>query len=102
MVFMKKYLIGFIIIALLAVAGYFFFTGDRQNKIARMKIEQFTGNYTLIWTTYQKEYVYNVTDGKITADPIKGYYFFWADATDGGKPLYTQIPITQSGFQARR
>lgn len=98
---MKKTAISIGVIALLAFVLYFFFTGDRQNKIARLKIEQFEGNYTVVDSTYNGDKVYQVTNGKVTTDPSKGYYYFWADSPTGGKPLYTQTPINRSSFQER-
>jgi hypothetical protein len=35
-----------------------------------------------------------VRNGKVTAEPEKGYYYFWA--TLNGKKLYVQTPIGRS------
>ncbi len=35
--------------------------------------------------------VWEVRDGKVTSEPAKGYYFFWAK--QDGKTFYVQTPI---------
>jgi uncharacterized alpha/beta hydrolase family protein len=98
---MKKIFISIVVLALLSVGLYFFFTGDRQNKIARLKIEQFEGNYIVVDSTYNGDRIYQVTNGKVTTDSSKGYYYFWADSPNGGKKLYTQTPTNRSSFQEK-
>ncbi len=97
----KSFMIAVVVIGVLVLGLYFFFTGDRQNKIARMQIQQFEGNYTVIDSTYNGDKVYTITKGKVTSDPQKGYYYFWADNPNGGKKLYTQVPMERTSIQER-
>ena len=43
------------------------------------------GNHVKTWT---------VEDGKVTSDPQKGYYYFWAKVN--GKKVYVQTPIVRT------
>ena len=35
-----------------------------------------------------------VRDGKVTTEPAKGYYYFWAN--EDGKSMYIQMPVSRS------
>ena len=35
-----------------------------------------------------------IRDGKVTTEPAKGYYYFWAN--ENGKSRYVQTPIARS------
>lgn len=64
--------------------------GDAGNRIARKGLE-FGGNYKITFVEYETKRVWFVKGGKITSEPDKGYYFFWADVD--GKQKYVQVPI---------
>ncbi len=67
---------------------------EQQNKLSRLGVSWLEGNYKVTYAdgTHVKEWI--VVDGKVTSEPSKGYYFFWA--TIDGKKKYVQTPIGRS------
>ena len=56
---------------------------EQQNRLSRLGVTWLQGNYRVkSW---------EVHDGKVTSEPQKGYYFFWA--TQGKERYYVQTPI---------
>lgn len=98
---MKNLVIGGVIIALLAV-GFFFFNGDRLNRISRMEVTYLNGDYTVTYSPMSgKEKIYNITNDKVTTEPGKGYYFFWADRESGKGKRYVQVPTMFSSVEEK-
>jgi hypothetical protein len=67
---------------------------EQQNKLSRLGVTWLEGDYKVTYAdgSHVKEWI--IKDGKVTTDPAKGYYYFWA-ITDGEK-LYVQTPIGRS------
>lgn len=94
---MKKKIISALILLVLAGGLFWYFSGDRVNQLARLEVAHIDADYQVTWASYNGDKVYNVKDGKVTAMQSKGYYFFWAEATDGkGKKRYVQVPIAST------
>ncbi|WP_455217527.1 hypothetical protein [Kaarinaea lacus] len=86
---MKKY-----VISLLLVAVYILASGcseEQQNKISRLGVTWLEGNYRVTYADGEHVKSWIVKDGKVTTEPEKGYYYFWA-MVDGEK-RYIQTPI---------
>lgn len=67
---------------------------DEQNKLARMGVSWLDGNYRVTYADGGFVKSWEVHDGKVTSDPQKGYYYFWA--LIDGKKRYVQTPIARS------
>ncbi|MFK8068390.1 MAG: hypothetical protein AB8D52_09095 [Gammaproteobacteria bacterium] len=67
---------------------------EQQNKLSRIGVSWLEGNYKVTYAdgTHVKEWI--VIDSKVTSEPGKGYYFFWATVDD--KKKYVQTPISRS------
>jgi hypothetical protein len=73
------------------------FTGcseEQQNKISRLGVTWLEGDYRVTYADGQHVKSWEILDGKVTSEPDKGYYYFWA--TVNGKKIYVQIPIGRS------
>ena len=68
---------------------------EQQNKLSRLGVTWLEGNYkvTFVEGTHVKSW--NVVDSKVTSEPDKGYYYFWA-RDDNGKKFYVQTPIIRT------
>ena len=67
---------------------------DAQNKIARKKLEYGEANYKVTFVANGLVKEWSVVQDKVTSEPSKGYYLFWA--TVNGKKLYVQSPIERT------
>jgi uncharacterized protein YcfL len=69
-------------------------TEEQQNKISRLGVSWFEGNYKVTYAdgTHVKSWV--VQNSKITSDSTKGYYYFWVKKN--GKNKYVQTPIART------
>ncbi len=67
---------------------------EQQNKISRLGVTWLEGDYRVTYAdgTHVKSWL--VKDGKVTTEPAKGYYYFWATAD--GKKQYVQTPIART------
>lgn len=67
---------------------------EQQNKLSRLGVTWLEGDYKVTYAdgSHVKEWV--IKDGKVTTDPAKGYYYFWAIVD--GKKRYVQTPIGRS------
>ena len=79
------------LLALLSLAGC---SEEQQNRLSRMGVSWLEGNYRVTFAEGNHLKSWTVLDGKVTSEPAKGYYFFWA--TDQGKKYYVQTPIERS------
>jgi len=77
------------LVALVVFSG----CGDLGNKIDRKAIEYIDRDYKVTTTTGFFEREWDVKDGKITSDPEKGYYLFWATIDGDSDEKYVQVPI---------
>lgn len=64
---------------------------DQQNKLSRVGVSWLDGNYRVTYASGEHVKSWEVHDGKVTSDPQKGYYYFWAKVD--GKKAYVQTPI---------
>ncbi|OOZ39336.1 hypothetical protein BOW53_12210 [Solemya pervernicosa gill symbiont] len=84
----KKLLIS--VAALLLVAC----SEEQQNKLSRLGVTWLEGNYRVTYADGSHVKSWEVRDGKVTAEPDKGYYYFWIKVD--GKKRYVQTPIGRS------
>jgi len=88
---MKNVLVAASVLALLAVAGC---SEEQQNKLSRMGVTWLEGDYRVTFAEGNHQRSWLVMDGKVTSDPQKGYYYFWA--LENGRKMYVQTPIVRS------
>jgi uncharacterized protein YcfL len=86
---MKKTAIVSII--LLAITGC---SEEQQNKFSRLGVTWLEGNYKVTFAEGTNQKSWLVKEGKVTAEPVKGYYYFWTE--NNGKRLYVQTPIART------
>jgi hypothetical protein len=67
---------------------------EQQNKLSRLGVTWLEGNYRVTYAEGSHVKTWVVHDGKVTSEPQKGYYFFWAQVD--GKNVYVQTPIASS------
>ena len=67
---------------------------EQQNKLSRLGVTWLEGNYRVTYADGSHVKSWVVEDGKVTSEPDKGYYYFWADVN--GKKVYVQTPIGRS------
>lgn len=78
-------------ISLLAVLLLGGCSEEQQNQISRLGVSWLEGNYKVTYADDGHVNSWIVRDGKVTSEPGKGYYYFWA--TDKGRKYYVQTPI---------
>ena len=79
------------------LAFVFVLTGcseEQQNKLSRLGVTWLEGDYKVTYADGAHVKSWFVNNGKVTAEPEKGYYYFWADVE--GKKRYIQTPIARS------
>lgn len=67
---------------------------EQQNKLSRLGVTWLEGDYRVTYADGSHVKSWVVKDGKVTTEPAKGYYYFWA-RVDGEK-IYVQTPIARS------
>ena len=67
---------------------------EQQNKISRLGVSWLEGDYRVTYADGEHVKSWTVLDGKVTSEPGKGYYFFWAH--EQGRKYYVQTPIARS------
>ena len=67
---------------------------EQQNKLTRLGVTWLEGDYNVTFAEGSHVKTWRVKDGKVTTDPQKGYYYFWADVN--GKNVYVQTPIIRT------
>ena len=67
---------------------------EQQNKISRLGVTWLEGDYRVTYADGEHAKSWEVLDGKVTTEPDKGYYYFWA--TVKGKKVYVQTPIART------
>ncbi|MDH5785198.1 MAG: hypothetical protein OEZ16_06255 [Chromatiales bacterium] len=86
---MKKLMIlGALIVALSGCSE------EQQNKISRLGVTWLEGDYRVTYAVDGHIKSWVVRDGKVTTEPDKGYYYFWA--LENEKKIYVQTPIERS------
>lgn len=69
-------------------------TEEQQNRLSRIGVTWLEGNYRITYADGEHVKTWIVRDSKVTSEPEKGYYYFWADVN--GKGRYVQTPIARS------
>ena len=64
---------------------------EQQNRLSRLGVTWMEGNYRVTYADGSHVKSWEVHDGKVTSEPGKGYYFFWAN--EGKKRYY--VPQTE-------
>ncbi len=77
--------------ALVAVSGC---SEEQQNRLARIGVTWLEGDYRVTYADGEHVKSWEVIDGKVTSDPDRGYYYFWATTADG--KAYVQTPIART------
>ena len=67
---------------------------EQQNKLSRLGVTWLEGDYRVTYADGSHARSWEVRNGKVTAEPAKGYYYFWA--IQDGKKIYVQTPIERS------
>lgn len=69
-------------------------TEEQQNKLTRLGVTWLEGDYRVTYADGEHVKNWLVMDGKVTTEPAKGYYYFWAKKN--GKKYYVQTPIART------
>lgn len=89
---MSKFMRNLLLLSLFVVlAGC---SEEQQNKLSRLGVTWLEGDYRITYADGSHVKSWEVRGGKVTAEPEKGYYYFWALAN--GKKIYVQTPIGRS------
>lgn len=83
-----------LILPLLALISLVGCSEEQQNRLSRVGVSWLEGNYRVTFAEGSHLKSWTVKDGKVTSEPAKGYYYFWA--LENGKKLYVQSPIERS------
>ena len=67
---------------------------EQQNKLSRLGVTWLEGNYKVTYAAGSHVKSWQVIDSKVTSEPGKGYYYFWAQVD--GKKRYVQTPIERT------
>jgi hypothetical protein len=66
---------------------------DRENQISRLGVSYIDRDYRVTYSAFSGDKTWTVYGGKITSEPSKGYYFFWATNLETQVKFYVQVPI---------
>jgi len=69
-------------------------TEEQQNKISRIGVTWLEGNYRVTFAEGNHLKQWTIKDSKVTSEPAKGYYYFWAQ--ENGRTIYVQTPISRT------
>ena len=67
---------------------------EQQNKLSRLGVTWLEGDYKVTYADGSHVKSWEVRGGKVTTEPAKGYYYFWAQSN--GKSIYVQTPINRT------
>jgi len=67
---------------------------EQQNKFSRLGVTWLEGDYKVTFAEGDHIKTWIIKSGKVTTEPAKGYYYFWAIVD--GKKRYVQTPIARS------
>ncbi|MEE9492462.1 MAG: hypothetical protein V3W04_03695 [Gammaproteobacteria bacterium] len=81
----------FLLLSVLALSLFSGCTQEQQNRISHIGITFLEGDYKITYADGSHVKSWVVEGGKVTSEPAKGYYYFWA--TVDGKKHYVQTPI---------
>lgn len=89
---MNKFLLSIFLVLFVVISSGC--SEEQQNKISRLGVTWLEGNYRVTYAVDGHVKTWVVKDGKVTTEPSKGYYYFWADVD--GKSRYIQTPIART------
>ena len=69
-------------------------TEEQQNRLSRVGVTWLEGDYRVTYADGEHVRSWTVRDGKVTSEPAKGYYYFWA--REGKRKYYVQTPIART------
>lgn len=92
---MKKTFIIVVSVIVVIIGIYMVLSEDQQNKISRGAVSYLNGDYKVTYAAGSHVKTWTIRGGKVTSEPSKGYYFFWAKDANG-KKLYVQTPIERT------
>ncbi len=69
-------------------------TEEQQNRLSRVGVTWLEGDYRVTYADGEHVRSWTVRGGKVTSEPAKGYYYFWA--REGKRKYYVQTPIARS------
>lgn len=69
---------------------------EQQNQLSRLGVTWLEGDYRITYADGEHVKTWLVKGGKVTSEPAKGYYYFWARNEETGKKFYVQTPIARS------
>ncbi len=84
----------FLLILIILVGLQVACSEEQQNKLSRLGVTWLEGDYNVTFVEGSHVKTWRVNSGKVTTDPQKGYYYFWADVN--GKNVYVQTPIIRT------
>lgn len=73
---------------------------EQQNRLSRLGVTWLEGDYRITYADGNHVKSWTVRGGKVTSEPDKGYYYFWAD--DGKGAYYVQTPIARTYIEEIR
>ena len=73
---------------------------EQQNRLSRLGVTWLEGDYRITYADGSHVKSWIVRDGKVTSEPDKGYYYFWAN--DGKGAYYVQTPIVRTYIEEIR
>lgn len=85
------------LLRLLLIASLFAITActeEQQNKLSRLEVSWLEGDYRVTYADGEHVKSWIVLNGKVTSEPNKGYYYFWA--REGNRKYYVQTPIART------
>ena len=88
---MKSFMLVLLIFVLLLLVAC---SEEQQNKLTRLGVTWLEGDYRVTFASGSHSKSWEIRGGKVTTEPTKGYYYFWA-MTENGKQ-YVQTPIERS------
>jgi len=94
---MMKYLTGRQFVVLMVLITAVLMSGcseEQQNKLSRIGVTWLEGDYRVTFAEGSHVKSWQVLGAKVTSDPQKGYYYFWA--TVNGKKVYVQTPMSRT------
>ncbi len=71
-------------------------TQEQQNRLSRVGVTWLEGDYRVTYADGEHVKSWIVKGGKVTSEPAKGYYYFWARNPQTGKKFYVQTPIART------
>lgn len=83
-----KWSVAMVLLAAILLASC---SEEQQNKLSRLGVTWLEGDYRVTYADGSHVKSWVVDGGKVTSEPQKGYYYFWANVD--GKKIYVQTPI---------